>query len=267
MAGNSIDGIPASAKLPAGSGEGWAEDYELGRPGWPSTTLRGLGLPDSARVLDVAAGTGKLTRVLHSAFGDVTAVEPQPAMRRILERSCPSVRALAGDAEHLPLDSVAMDAVFIAQAFHKFASASATREIARVLRPGGLVVLLWNVPLGPWRPDITDAERLLQAIAPNAADLQYDPLDLSDWHRTAPWRDSFRASGFGAFEEDSIQHEQHLDHEGVLAFLASMGWFADLPDAERVPLMHRLRSLVPVRDYSRTWTADVYWASSSIPWR
>ena len=97
-------------------------------------------------MLDLAAGTGKLTRVLAEHADDVVAVEPLDGMRRVLERRLPHVRVLAGTAEAIPLADGAVDAVFVAEAFHWFDLPRAVAEIARVLRPGGGLAVLWNRP-------------------------------------------------------------------------------------------------------------------------
>ena len=122
--------------LPSGSGERWPDDYERGRPGWPPDVVDVPRLLSSAKVLDLGAGTGKLTRLLVPAFRRVVAVEPQDAMRRVLEAVCPEAEAHAGNAAEIPLGDASVDAVFVAQAFHWFDNESALAEIARVLRPG-----------------------------------------------------------------------------------------------------------------------------------
>ena len=117
--------------LPA-SGDRWAEDYERGRPGWPSGVVKIPGLSAGASVLDLAAGTGKLTRVLIPAFDRVVAVEPQDAMRRRLCALCPDAELLAGIAEQIPLANASVDAVFVAEAFHHLGNERSVAEIARV---------------------------------------------------------------------------------------------------------------------------------------
>jgi len=95
-------------------------------------------------VLDLGAGTGKLTRVLADRYSRVIVVEPLPELRTILGERVPEADVRAGAAERIPLDDAAVDAVFAAQSFHWFANDVAVGEIARVLRPGGVVALLWN---------------------------------------------------------------------------------------------------------------------------
>src|SRR3954463_6409624 len=106
-----------------------AAEYERGRPGWPAAALDAmadrLGLHASSTVLDLAAGTGKLTRLLVPRFATVIAVEPLDGMRAVLERVVPGVRALAGTAESIPLEDASVDAVVVAEAFHWFDPAPA----------------------------------------------------------------------------------------------------------------------------------------------
>src|SRR5688500_9180263 len=119
--------------------------YERGRPPYPAEALDWL-LPAGAhRIVDVGAGTGKLTRQLHERGLDVTAVEPSDGMRAELSRVLPGVPALAGAAEALPLPDHSADAVLCAQAWHWVDPARAVPEAARVLTPGGRLGLIWNL--------------------------------------------------------------------------------------------------------------------------
>jgi SAM-dependent methyltransferase len=121
-----------------------AADYAEHRPDYPADGIR-WALGDGPRsVLDLAAGTGKLTAGLLALGLSVTAVEPDDAMRAELSRRFPQVAALSGTAEAIPLASASVDAVVVGQAFHWFDQAAALDEIGRVLRPGGVVGLLWN---------------------------------------------------------------------------------------------------------------------------
>lgn len=125
-----------------------AEVYERARPGYPDEAVAWvadrLGIGPGRDVLDLAAGTGKLTRQLVPLGARVVAVEPIDAMRAELERAVPGVEALAGTAEAIPLADESVDAVTCAQAFHWFRPDEAVREIRRVLRPDGGLALLWN---------------------------------------------------------------------------------------------------------------------------
>lgn len=153
----------------------WYEDYERGRPGYPEQVAELAGLPSSATVLDLAAGTGKLTRLLVTKFARVVAVEPDARMRRALGASCPECEVVDGSAEQIPLAVDSVDGVFVAQAFHWFDTEAALTEIARVLRPRGALVVMWNVPGGPTAPSITGLDEVLAPVWPQDFDL---PLDM-----------------------------------------------------------------------------------------
>lgn len=245
-------------RIPLGSGEQWTDDYERGRPAWPVQALGLVPVRPDAAVLELGAGTGKLTRLLVARYDHVTAVEPQPAMRRLLVPQCPQADVVVGTAEEIPIADASVDAVFAAEAFHRFVRDVAVREIARVLRPAGALVLMWNLPAGPTEPAITDAERFLADLAPGG--LPYDPLDLNtDTYSSGEWRRAFEGSPFAPLRETSVPNPQAIDQDGLVAFFASMGWIADLPDRERLPLLDDLRSRLPDVEFRRPWTTHVHW--------
>lgn len=245
--------------MPAGSLDRWPDDYERGRPGWPPEVVDIPGLPSAATVLDLGAGTGKLTRLLVSAFGRVVAVEPAEAMRRLLVTVCPGAEALAGTGEEIPLPDASVDSVFAAEAFHWFDSERALAEIARLLRPEGALVLMWNLPAAPTKPSIQAAERVLTEHVPKGY-LGYDPLDLGGpRYVSGEWRLALADAPFEPLREARLRNPQTLDREGLVAFFASMGWLADLPDAERLPLLDEVRSLLTAGEYRRLWETHVYW--------
>jgi SAM-dependent methyltransferase len=122
-----------------------AAEYERGRPPYPAEALGWLLPAGARRVLDLGAGTGKLTRQLVERGLDVVAVEPSEGMRRELARVLPGTRALAGSAEQIPLEDGTVDAVLVAQAWHWVDPVRAVPEVARVLSPGGTLGLLWNI--------------------------------------------------------------------------------------------------------------------------
>jgi len=244
--------------LPAGSGDRWCEDYERGRPGWPTEAVHVAGLPPSSALVDLGAGTGKLTRLLARAFARVVAVEPSDPMRRLLASLCPEAEALGGTGQEIPLADASVDGVFAAEAFHWFDDERAAVEIARVLRPGGALVLLWNLPAGPWEPSTAAAEELLAAHGPAAGDVGYDPLDLAG-PRRPPGEGALARLPFEPFREARLANPQTLDRDGLVAYYASMGWLADLPDPERLPLLDRARGLLTGQEYRRLWSTSVHW--------
>ncbi|MGI8421042.1 MAG: class I SAM-dependent methyltransferase [Gaiellaceae bacterium] len=188
--------------MPAGSFDRWPEDYERGRPGWPPGVVDVPGLPPPATVLELGAGTGKLTRLLVAAFDRVVAVEPADAMRLLLVPLCPDAEALAGTAQEIPLAEASVDAVFAAEAFHTFDGERALAEIARVLRPRGALVLMWNLPAGPTAPSIAAVERLLSERGPKPGEVSYDPLDLrGPSYRFREWGLAFAESLFEPLQE------------------------------------------------------------------
>ena len=243
---------------PTGSGDRWADDYDLGRPGWPPEVVDVPELPPTATVLEVAAGTGKLTRLLVPTFERVLALEPAEAMRRLLVTHCPGAEPLVGSAESIPLADASVDAVFVAEAFHKFDAEPALAEIARVLRPRAVFVLLWNLPAGPIEPSGEAAEAFLLERAPDG--LAYDPIDLNtDRYASDAWRLPFVASPFEELQEVRLPNPQTLDREALIAFFASMGWIGDLPDDERLLLLDEVRSRLPAPAYRRLWETHVHW--------
>ena len=232
-----------------------AEDYERGRPGYAEAALDELGLPADAHVLDLAAGTGKLTRQLVRRFEHVVAVEPLDGMRKLLERLVPEAEVLRGTAEDIPLEDAAADAVFVGEAFHWFTGPIALVEIARVLRPGGLLAILFNVSDGEFEPPLP---------APFWETLDAGALEKDPAHRVGSgiWRQPFP----GPFEElrqASFPNPFRVDHEGLIAHVASWSMVAALPDEAREPLLENLRALVPPGDYLKPLRTDLYWTVTS----
>ena len=248
----------ATWDLPAGSGAAWAKDYDLGRPGWPADAATLSGLPVDSVVLDLAAGSGKLTEVLSKRFRTVIAVEPQPALRAVLEEKGTGAEVRDGTASNLPLADGTVDGVFVAQAFHWFASPAAIGEIARVMRPHGMLVLMWNLPRGPWMPSVSEAERALLERAPRATGDDVDPLDFSVAHATE-WKSVVGASPFGPIHHSLLSNPQTVSADGLAAYFASMGWIAELPDHERLPLLAEVRKTLHADLYRREWETLLFW--------
>lgn len=229
------DGIhPAAA-----DGFGQAADaYEAARPSYPSAVVeaivqRAALAPDRA-VADVAAGTGKLTRLLVPSGAAVLAVEPVAAMREALAAAVPSATVLDGTAEALPLADATVDAVTVAQAFHWFDQPAALAEAARVLRPGGTLALLWNLrdTSAPWVRAWGDL------LVDGDLDRPYE------WYYGVDYAAVIDASGrFGPVEVVEAAWAQPVDEELVVARAASVSVVAALDAPARAEVLDRVRDL------------------------
>lgn len=181
----------------------WHEDYERGRPGYPPSAVRTLDAPGSASVLELGAGTGKLTRLLVQDHAEVLAIEPDPQMRRWLAAVCPEAVLVAGTAEAIPLADQSVDAVFSAEAFHWFAHDRALAQICRVMRPDGKLVLMWNRPAGRVEPPITAVEHLLEPLWPEDIEMPLD-LDPRRLPHAREWPTALRRLSVRAVTGDAI---------------------------------------------------------------
>ena len=200
-----------------------------------------------ATVLDLGAGTGKLTRVLADRYARVVAVEPLDELRAILAERVPEADVRAGSAESIPLADAEVDAVFAGQAFHWFANEAAVGEIVRVLRPGGALALMWNETNGA-SPLPEAYRRRLSALHDEG---RPEEVDLS----------ILRRFPFGEEHEDSVGHEQVSTRDDVLAFAASVSWIAKRNDREQV--LEELAALLPPGEYAFPMRTDVTWTIRS----
>jgi ubiquinone/menaquinone biosynthesis C-methylase UbiE len=213
--------------------------YELGRPGYPEAALEvladQLGLERGTTVVDVAAGTGKLTRMLTATGAEVIAVEPMPGMRAQLERHAPAAQIVAARAESLPLASATADAVTVAQAFHWFDVDRASHELRRVLRPGGHLALVNNKRHAPeeWHRELWSVLRRYEALAPRPASARN-------------WRAALDASGdFGTFDRFEVHNEQRFSSlDEFDARFASISFVILLDEADRLALIRDLHAVV-----------------------
>jgi SAM-dependent methyltransferase len=230
------DRIPGAA---ATGFEQGAEAYEVSRPSYPAAALACIvgraGLGPGRRVLDLAAGTGKLTRLLVPSGAEVVAVEPVAAMRAELVAATPGVEALDGTAEAIPLPDASVDAVTVAQAFHWFDVAPALAEIARVLRPGGTLLVVQN------ERDLTvEWVRRFGDLLFTGRGRPYDVYYETDWAGRAA------AEGAGAFAVGghfACDWEQPCDAGLLVERAASVSVVASLPDDERREVLDRIRDL------------------------
>ena len=119
---------------------------------------------------------------------------------------------------------------------------------------------MWNLPAGPTEPSIATVEQLLRHRGPTKEELGVDPLDLGTTrYASGEWRRALAESPFEAVREARVPNPQTLDREGLVAFFASLGWIADLPDADRLPLLDEVRSLLAAGEYRQLWETHLYW--------
>jgi ubiquinone/menaquinone biosynthesis C-methylase UbiE len=220
----------------AARGFGSAADvYERARPGYAPEAVawvcERLGIGPGRAVLDLAAGTGKLTRDLVPTGADVIAVEPLYEMREQLERIVPGAVALAGTAEELSLADGSVDAVLCAQAFHWFDPDRALPEIHRVLRPGGGLALLYN------SRDLNDAVQ-------KTIDDMLEPYRGEVARHWTHAHDDVLAKTeiFGPVEHRSWRSEQPVGREELLEVVASRSYIASLDEGSRAELLGRIRN-------------------------
>jgi SAM-dependent methyltransferase len=219
-----------------------AAAYAEHRPDYAEAAVRwALAPAPGPRVLDLAAGTGKLTATLVSLGADVTAVEPDPAMLGELRRLLPGVPAVPGSAEAIPLADGCVDAVLVGQALHWFDQALAGPEIARVLVPGGVLAALWNAS-----DDRVDWVAGLDRVSDGAAN-----LTLTGW-RTGSDHGQHTAgldlpALFSAPERAEFAHAQTRTASSMLATVATHSRVLVMDDEERDVLLSRVRDFLTSR--------------------
>jgi SAM-dependent methyltransferase len=217
---------------PATRGFADSDRYERGRPDYPAeaiaTIVSELDLRAGRTVLDLAAGTGKLTRLLVPSGANVIAVEPIREMREKIT----GVVALAGTAERIPLTDNFVDAITVGQAFHWFDAGAALREMQRVLTPGGGVALIWNA-----RDERQPLQASLSAIF-NRYEGDTPRREQRDWKTVL--------ADSGLFDRTRrvlFSHVQHVDEQAVVDRVLSVSFMASLPADEQALVERDVREL------------------------
>ncbi|QZT63544.1 class I SAM-dependent methyltransferase [Mycolicibacterium austroafricanum] len=202
-----------------------AAAYERGRPSYPPEAIDWLLPPDAHDVLDLGAGTGKLTTRLAERGLAVVAVDPIPEMLELLSTSLPDTPALLGTAEEIPLPDDSVDAVLVAQAWHWFDPERAIKEVARVLRPGGRLGLVWNnrdERLG-WVKDL--GEIIGHEVDPFTQTVGLpDPFTGVDHHR--------------------VEWTSYLTPQALIDLVASRSYCITSPEQVRARTLDRVRELL-----------------------
>ena len=204
-----------------------ADMYERARPGYPREAVEWLTGPPPLDVVDLGAGTGKLTRSLVALGHRVTAVEPLPEMLDRLREAVPEATAVLGTAEVIPLADGSADVVTAAQAFHWFDHERALPEIARVLRPGGRLGLVWNMrdEREPWVAKLSE---------------EIGREDARGGEGFVSW---LVADRFGQIERATFEHVQRLTRTSLRDLVLSRSYCAVRTPEERAPLLDAVDAL------------------------
>src|SRR3954471_15106081 len=207
-----------------------ADLYDQIRPTYPPAALEWALGPEPCRVVDLGAGTGILTRVAQQLGHDVVPVEPDDAMRARLAQSTPGVTPLAGSAEEIPLADGSVGAVVAGQAYHWFDPKPAHREIARVLKPGGVFAPVWNIrdETEPWVAALsgiaTGAEGTGSGVRGGELEHDFGPV-------------------FGPLERAHFAHEVPMTADGLVALIASRSYYLTAPPEQRARIKADVRKL------------------------
>jgi SAM-dependent methyltransferase len=213
-----------------------AADYERARPSYPPESIdilrRELGIGPGTRVCDLAAGTGKLTRLLVPTGADVVAVEPVPGMRDQLSEVLPEIEVLDGTAEAIPFDDDSLDAVTVAQAFHWFKFDEALAEIRRVLRHRGGLAILFNQrdEREPWVAKMNEV-------------IQWHTRTVSRYQAT-DWTGLLNGAGYVDVGAETVEWTQPLTRELLASRVRSVSYVADEPADVQQNYVDRVLELV-----------------------
>ncbi|MGO8874714.1 MAG: class I SAM-dependent methyltransferase [Acidimicrobiales bacterium] len=228
-----------------------ASQYERGRPDYPSEAADWIAERARLRpgdvIVDLAAGTGKLTRQLVRSGARVIAVEPLPEMLSELIALLPQVEVVIGTAEATGLPAGVAKAVTVGQAFHWFSTPEALGEIARVLVPGGYLALVWN------RRDLT--QDLHTALTRVMARYRHQTPS----YESGAWVEVMDGTPlFEEVAEERFRFVHVLDADGLSDRVASTSFIANLPPAEHAEVLARVRALVPADVVELAYDCSVY---------
>lgn len=212
--------------------------YERGRPDYAPAVVGAvaaeLGLAPGIPVLDLGAGTGKLSRALLAGGLDVIAVEPLPALRDVLVACLGAERVLDGTAEAIPLPQGSVAAVTVADAFHWFDQQAALAEIRRVLRPRGGLAILSAIPDWTGASWAHELGTLIAGLRP-----EHPHFDGPPWHASVR-----AAGGWTEPREIRVTTQEPAVPQRIVEHLSSMSWIAGMPAQQRAGTIERIRALV-----------------------
>jgi len=257
---DSAPGVPLSHLEPglkavrAGSFGEVAPHYQKYRPGPPSSAVDWLLPSPVARVVDLGAGTGALTRLLVDRADDVVAVEPDDRMRAVLAEELPGVNAVMGRGEAIPLPDSCADAVLASSSWHWMDLLPTLHEVGRVLAPGGTLGVLWSGP-DPEGPFLAEAQALLADRAAGGggatstdgdADTPVDDVAglLDDARRPTSTLEIPPGTGFEPPDHATFDWDVPLSADDLIGLLGTMSWIITMPDQKRDRVVAEARRLL-----------------------
>ena len=225
------------------SSEG-ASLYEKARPGYAPAAvdfiISTFNIDSTSRVLDLAAGTGKLTRQLLGSGAQITAVEPLPGMRQAFAEALPAITVVEGTAEAIPLPAESVDLVTAGQAWHWFDSKAALAEVTRIVKLGGALTLLWNVydQTEPWMREF--------------AAIRKSGTDSTPWRDEEHWQQAFAASAaWQPLQLELFSHRSVTTRDGLVERMLSSSVMTVLPESEKANVREDILRVLDGHDETR----------------
>ncbi|HVB44801.1 MAG TPA: methyltransferase domain-containing protein [Streptosporangiaceae bacterium] len=247
--------------------ESQASAYDRARPSYPPDAVdwvvESLGIRPGRRIVDLAAGTGKLTALIAPAGSDLVAVEPVAAMRGRLRERLPDLPVLAGVAESLPFTAGSIDAVVVAQAFHWFDAQRAMAEIGRAVRSGGRLGLIWNARdrSVDWVNRVWSVMDAVEKHAPWRDHRDGTGAADSAWRRSEQHLTAADTQTWSQWTEATFFHVHYSSHEDVVDRMRSVSHIAVLPQPSQQAVLAEIRTIL--REHPQTRNSEVV----GIPYR
>jgi len=232
----------------AGSFGGVASHYERYRPGPPVAAVDWILPTHVARVVDLGAGTGALTRLLVDRADDVVAVEPDDRMRSVLSAEVPGVRVVMGRGEAIPVPDGSADAVLASSSWHWMDPVPTLLEVGRVLVPGGTLGVLWS-GIDPEGPFLVQARALLAGDSQGGAqgqddDGEFTGLIMGDANRPTSTLEIPSGVPFGAAEGQVFTWDVALNADELIGLLGTFSWIITMPEETRSRVIAEARRLL-----------------------
>jgi ubiquinone/menaquinone biosynthesis C-methylase UbiE len=242
-----------------------AEAYERGRPEYSRSSvdflMKTLNITPEKIVVDLAAGTGKFTRLLVSGGAKLIAIEPVEGMRYMFSSLLPEVEILDGTAESIPLPSASIDVVVVAQAFQWFHGKHSLQEIYRILKPYGQIGLIWNV-----RDDSVEWVSKMTEIIESYRHFYHGNTPQ---YKSGEWKQSFDETIlFTLLQTRTFKQVHKYNRQTLVDRVASISWIAVLPEAIQSKILHEIRDLLdkhPIligkEEFYHPYRTDIFWCA------